>query len=141
MAKHVITRRHFLCWMAATITAKHVITRRHFLCWMAAQITPNWSIKQYTFSYFFVNLEANLMFYSLGVRDYFLWWHIIKIANLCCWICFIKSGTENIIVWRDVSWHYSAKCNVIKTTNIHRVTWWRWRRFSLENLENIVYNF
>ena len=28
--------------------AKHVITRCHFLCWMVATITANWSIKRYT---------------------------------------------------------------------------------------------
>ena len=66
------------------MVAKPVITRRHFLCWMADAITANWSIRRYTFSYFFVDLEASPMFYSLGVWVYFLLINSVKIAILYC---------------------------------------------------------
>ena len=47
-------------------------------------------------------------------------------------------STKNIFSWRDVTLRYSAKHNVIKTTNVHKAIAWHRRHLSVENWEIIV---
>ena len=75
-AGNVIRQDVLVLTMIFTV-AKHVIIRHPFLCWIADAISANWSIRHFI-SNFFVDLEATLMFDSSGVRVYFPLINILK---------------------------------------------------------------
>ena len=102
----------------------------------------NWSVRQYTFSYFFIDLEAKPMFYSSGVRVCFLLIYSIKISILYNAAVFHKMRNRKYY-FHGATLHNAILQNVtlvIKTTNVQKGIWWCQGHFSLENWQMSLLN-